>query len=81
MTPSEKILSRLDAVQQRAPGKWLARCPAHDDKRPSLSVQVAEDGETLLAHCFAGCPPGDVLSAVGLVIGRSRRPIRDPVRT
>jgi putative DNA primase/helicase len=36
-----------------AGGGWLARCPAHDDRRASLSLR---DGEKrLLAYCFAGC--------------------------
>ena len=63
--PIEKLLSRLDAVQQRGAGKWFARCPAHDDGRPSLSIQETSDG-TVLLHCFAGCGAGDICAAVGL---------------
>ena len=41
---------------------WMARCPAHDDRSPSLSIA---DGETkLLVHCFAGCVARDVLTAL-----------------
>lgn len=61
----EKLLSRLDAVRPRGPGKWFARCPAHDDDRPSLSVQETSDG-TVLLHCFAGCGAGDICAAIGL---------------
>ena len=59
------LLDRLDAVRQTGPGQWLARCPAHDDKQPSLSMRDLPDGRTLI-HCFAGCAAADVLHAVGL---------------
>jgi hypothetical protein len=60
------LLARLDAVRQTGPGRWLARCLAHEDRHP---FRVVEDGRTLL-HCFAGCPVDSVVSA--LVIKRSR---------
>lgn len=63
--PIDKLLSRLDAVRQRGVGKWFARCPAHDDGRPSLSIAITDDG-TVLLRCFAGCGAGDVCAAVGL---------------
>jgi len=62
--PAELLLPRLDRVKQTGPDSWLACCPAHDDRSPSLSVKQAED--RLLLHCFAGCEVGDVLAAVGL---------------
>lgn len=58
------LLDRLDKVRQTGDSKWMARCPAHDDKGPSLSVR--DTGERTLIHCFAGCAAEDVLSAVGL---------------
>lgn len=42
-----------------------ARCPAHDDRRPSLSATVGDDGRVLL-HCHAGCEPEQILKALGL---------------
>ena len=42
----------------------MARCPAHEDRDPSLSVSVKE-GRTLI-YCFAGCSADAVLEAVGL---------------
>ncbi len=42
----------------------MARCPAHDDRGPSLSVAEAED--RVLVHCFAGCTTEDVCAAVEL---------------
>ena len=58
------LLDRLEGVRQTGPGKWIARCPAHEDRSPSLSVREIE-GRTLV-HCFAQCSTGDVLAAVGL---------------
>lgn len=62
-----RLLDRLECVQQRAPGRWLARCPAHPDRSPSLSIRELEDGR-LLVHDFGGCEVGDVLEAVGLTL-------------
>jgi putative DNA primase/helicase len=33
---------------------WVARCPAHRDRIPSLSIRATANGGLLL-HCFAGC--------------------------
>lgn len=61
----DTLLSRLEVVKPNGRGKWLARCPAHQDRSPSLSLRELPDGRVLL-HCFAGCETGDVLAAVGL---------------
>ena len=58
------LLERLEAVRVTGPNRWIARCPAHDDRSPSLSVR--DTGERLLLHCFAGCDACDVVRAVGL---------------
>uniref|UniRef100_A0A7V4WMA6 Zinc finger CHC2-type domain-containing protein n=1 Tax=Candidatus Caldatribacterium saccharofermentans TaxID=1454753 RepID=A0A7V4WMA6_9BACT len=62
---TERLLQLLNGVRQVGPGKWVARCPAHDDRRPSLSIAEGKDGRILL-HCFAGCRTADVLQALGL---------------
>lgn len=61
---TENVLSRLEGVKRNGSG-WIAKCPAHNDRRPSLSVSPNENGVVLL-HCHAGCLPEDVLSAIGL---------------
>jgi hypothetical protein len=61
---AETLLQLLDKVRQTGPGKWQARCPAHDDRGPSLSVRELDDGRVLV-HCFAGCSAGEVVGAVG----------------
>ncbi len=57
-------------VAERLGGKrsgtgWTARCPAHEDRNPSLSISAGTDGRVLL-HCHAGCDHAAVLRAVGL---------------
>jgi hypothetical protein len=59
------ILERLEGVRQVGPGKWKAKCPAHEDKTPSLNIRELADG-TLLLHDFAGCHPLDICKAAGL---------------
>jgi hypothetical protein len=48
--------------------KFTCRCPAHEDRDPSLSVCEGADRRALV-HCFAGCDPGDVVQALGLQWG------------
>lgn len=61
---AETLVVRLQGVKTTGPNRWLARCPAHDDRMPSLSV-TERDGRVLI-HCFGGCETEDVLGAVGL---------------
>ncbi|MEQ9335158.1 toprim domain-containing protein [Thalassobaculum sp.] len=42
---------------------WIARCPAHEDRTPSLSIRDADDGN-LLVHCHAGCDQGRVIECL-----------------
>jgi len=62
---ADKLLSCLDFVRQTGKGKWIARCPSHMDKSPSLSITEKDDGRVLI-HCHAGCGAAEVLDAVGL---------------
>jgi len=60
------VIARLDKVRERGPSKWTARCPAHEDKTPSLSVKELEDG-TVLLHCFGQqCHALAIVQAIGL---------------
>lgn len=59
------LLSRLEKVRPTGHHEWVACCPAHEDRSPSLAVKDVEDGRVLV-HCFAGCAAEDVLAAVGL---------------
>lgn len=59
------VLSRLDAVRSSGEG-FMARCPAHDDSNPSLSI-AWKDG-CILIKCHAGCSTEDVVRAMGLTM-------------
>jgi hypothetical protein len=62
--PVEKLVSALEAHGMKGKGAaW--QCPAHEDKRASLSVSIGKDGSALL-KCHAGCKTADVLAALGL---------------
>ena len=61
----ETLIDRLDGVKETGHGKYVARCPSHDDKSPSLAIKDCGDGRILL-HCFAGCDVESVLDALGL---------------
>ena len=65
MEPVELLLSRLERVRANRNGTWVPRCPAHDDRSPSLSIATGDNGKVLL-HCFAGCGAADVVEAIGL---------------
>lgn len=68
MSGADHLLSRLERVKRTGSGRWMARCPAHDDKGPSLSVRELDDGRVLI-HCFSGCHVESVLGIIGLEIG------------
>jgi hypothetical protein len=56
---------------------WMARCPAHSDRTPSLSIRDAEDGKLLL-HCHAGCSHMQVIAALDSRV-EDRRPAQKPI--
>jgi hypothetical protein len=64
---ARRVLDRLQGVKVSKPGSWMALCPAHEDRSPSLSIRELIDGRVLL-HCFSGCETADVLKAIDLTI-------------
>ena len=42
---------------------WMARCPVHDDRKPSLSIRHGEDGKVLV-RCHAGCEQAQVIAVL-----------------
>ena len=62
---ADAVLQRVEKVRRTGPGRWVARCPAHEDRAPSLAVRETDDGR-LLIHCFAGCSTDSVIGALGL---------------
>lgn len=71
------LLDKLAGVRSTGPGRWLAKCPAHEDRSPSLSIRELDDGRVLL-HDFGGCEAQSVLAAVGLTFA-DLYPARDNV--
>lgn len=63
-TTVELVLARLGAVERSGNG-WRARCPAHEDRTPSLSIREGDDGKVLL-KCHAGCAMEEIIKAMGL---------------
>ena len=58
------ILEHLDKVKG-GNGRYQARCPAHDDKTPSLSITETANG-TILIKCFSGCTVDEIVGSIGL---------------
>jgi putative DNA primase/helicase len=58
---AEEIAQALGG--RRCSGGWTARCPAHDDQSPSLSITDTVDGK-LLVYCHAGCGQAEVIHAL-----------------
>lgn len=69
MADIHNLLSRLEGVQEKSSPKhvraFISKCPAHDDRSPSLSIALTHD-DRILIHCHAGCGADAVLGAVGL---------------
>ena len=62
---ADALLSRLAHVRETGPMSWSARCPAHEDRNPSLSVTELA-GDKVLVNCHAGCSTIAVVAEVGL---------------
>ncbi len=56
-------IARQLGLASRSGSEWICRCPAHDDKKPSLTLRNADNGEVLW-HCHAGCSQEDVYEAL-----------------
>lgn len=66
----DEFLSRLSKYRKSGNTKWgsaqyIAPCPSHDDKSPSLSITTGKNGG-ILVHCFGGCSVSDVCASVGV---------------
>lgn len=61
----EEFLARLEHVT-RVGDNWQAVCPAHEDRRASLSVRAAPDDGRILLNCHAGCTFEAILAVMGL---------------
>lgn len=65
----QTVIGRLEqsGKQPRQQGNsYQARCPAHNDNNPSLSVSPGTEPDQVLMHCHAGCSIEDITAAIGL---------------
>lgn len=60
----DEILAKFPDAKRNGQG-WKAKCPAHEDSNPSLSISEGDNGATLL-KCHAGCQTDAVCRAVGI---------------
>ncbi len=63
-SPIWRVLGALGEYTQHG-GQFSARCPAHEDSSPSLSIKEGSDGRALVL-CRAGCATEAVLATLGL---------------
>lgn len=72
------LIARLEGVKRSGKG-YVARCPAHEDRTPSLSLREGDDGRVLL-HCHGGCTTAAVVAALGLSMADLFPPSDRPCR-
>jgi hypothetical protein len=66
-SPIARLLSKLKGVKPSGRNHWMAKCPSHDDKQQSLSIDVGADGRVLM-KCHAGCDYRAIVAAIGLSV-------------
>ena len=66
----EEFLEKLEDVKQvKNSGEYIAKCPAHDGRVPSMIVKqgrTSKGKDVLLVHCMAGCRTEDIVKVLGL---------------
>lgn len=63
LRPTQDTINLVTALRGTWHGSYaMCRCPAHDDRTPSLSIRQGLSG--VLVHCFAGCNPRDIIRAL-----------------
>src|SRR5258708_2824629 len=60
------LLDRLEGVRKTGADRWIARCPAHEDRGPSLSIRELSDGRILVHDFGQQCSAGEIVAALGL---------------
>ena len=68
MAKIAEFTGRLDKCRFLGEGRWLACCPAHADRSPSLAVFYDSAKDKMLIKCFAECSVDDIVSAVGMTL-------------
>ncbi len=68
MSIANNVLQHLQKVKSTGNNKWVACCPAHEDRSPSLAIKEGDNGN-LLIHCFSGCDVASIVGSIGLELG------------
>ena len=63
--PIQVFLQAFDKVKRTEPNQYICRCPAHSDKKASLSIAYNPNEDKIALHCHAGCDTRDVLTMAG----------------
>lgn len=64
---ADDVASLLEGAR-KSTGGWIARCPTHEDRAPSLSVHNGKRGTII--HCHASCRTADICQAIGLTVAQ-----------
>lgn len=59
-----KIIEGLKSCRKTGANTYQALCPAHNDKKASLTI--TDTGDKILMHCHAGCNVKDILNKLNL---------------
>ena len=62
---ARELAARLGA-RRIGKDKWVALCPAHPDRRPSLSIGIGRKVPVVMKCRSAGCDTKAILAAMGL---------------
>jgi hypothetical protein len=60
----EGLLSRLEKVRKIGQNRWVACCPAHNDRTPSLQISETQEGIILIKDFGQDCNIGQIASAI-----------------
>jgi hypothetical protein len=63
---ADQLLSLLPGVRSRGDERWIARCPAHKDSSPSLTIR--QTAGRILIYCWAGCTAAGICAALGITL-------------
>lgn len=63
MITAERVARALKKPKKQPDGSWMACCPAHNDKNPSLSIKDG-DNVAVVLNCYAGCNFNEISAAL-----------------
>lgn len=66
-SPIDRVLSLLKGVKPAGKDRWMAKCPAHDDDKQSLSLRLGTDNRVVM-FCHASCAVASIVGAIGLTM-------------